>query len=143
MATERPVAGRLDIVAMAMDKLPVDVTVLAAQGSRDNVINFSEVVQREVQSAGSASPLLPLEEPGYSSGQFGVMAKPAGPVNPVAIEGTFVAADLDVPPDGCLGVLEEGRSILGREGPLAGFQAPVFCRHPVTALLRMATFCPA
>src|SRR5437762_3131842 len=91
------VPGRLVIVAVRVDELPVAVAILPAHCERDDMVDFQQIVQPEVQSTVGAPPLLPVEQLGYPFGQFGVAAEPAGPIDPVAVVGALLAPNLHVP----------------------------------------------
>src|SRR5262245_15838818 len=79
------VRGRLRIVAVSVQELPVRGRVRPSAAARDPVVALHQLPELgEVPSAPGTAPLLPFEQSGFARGQVGVAAQSAGPVVPVA-----------------------------------------------------------
>jgi hypothetical protein len=86
--------GRLGIVAVTVEHLPVVGPVRAPDRTGDRMVHFHEVVHaREVQSTPGAPPLLPLQQGSPGWRYFGVVAQPARPVQEIAVVEAGVALD--------------------------------------------------
>lgn len=109
------------------------------------MINVHRVPIREVQTAGSPSPLLLLQEPGDSRGYVWMASYASAPVDPVAVVGTARALDFHMALDGGVCVAGEACPAVGwLEGPASPIvHSPVCARDPGLLLVRVAGDCPS
>jgi hypothetical protein len=91
---------RLRIVAVSMQRLKVRRACIAAIAI--DMINFNPILRVEEQpTVGTVSPLL-LEQQGQSRTDPWMPSLSRAPIDPIAIIGTAVAPDFDMPGDGDL-----------------------------------------
>src|SRR4029453_16974572 len=111
-----PVLPRFRIVAVSMERLPIGRARIAAIAI--NVIDLDPVVVLEEQPAISTAPVLLFEQLRQSRTGARVPSLSGTPVHPLALIGTAVACDLDMPRDGHLtmGVEAHGIGGCGRGG---------------------------
>jgi len=127
---ERLQVGRARIVVLTID-----------------VIHFDLVVLLEAQPTIPTTPVLPFEQLGQSQTDTWVPSSSGTPVHPIAIIGTAMALDLDMPGNGHLlmGMEVDGvrPSRWGGEGATGVEPVPVSLNGPPDGLGRVSSVCPA
>src|SRR4029450_1671503 len=120
------------IMAVSMKGLQIGIARILSIAT--DVIHLQSVLLLEEQPTIGAAPALPLQQLGQSGIDGGVTPTPATPIHPVAIIGTAMAGDLDVPCDPHLAMRVEvhGVRIGGRcgEGQTCVPPAPVPLHGP-------------
>src|SRR5437660_263518 len=106
----RTISGRLRVVAMTMEQLPVGVAVLPTGRDGHHVVDFHPVSMANLQSTPAAPTLLPSQQDAGPSRQPWLAAKSAAPIRPVPIIRAAAALHLDVP-------LDRGRAVPGQLRP--------------------------
>jgi hypothetical protein len=124
--------------------LPVWIDVATTEIQWLDVIDFWPVLRLEEQSTSSTATLLAAYERCHASRQNLVLAETSGPVNPVAIIGTFVSLDLHMAADGRAVMIEQSRPVPISEDPRPALLClPIPIGYPVAGLTMMAKHRPA
>jgi hypothetical protein len=133
------------LVALLMEKLEVRHRIRSPAGLGNYMIDFHSLSIHKEQTARRAFPLLSLQEPSDSRGDFGMMTQADTPIHPVPVIWTARALDLHMSADRGPIVRVQAERAVGRlEDPTLPFiHSPVLTRRPALFLIRMAVDCPS
>lgn len=96
---ERAILSGLAVMTMSVEELPVFHIIGSARNDGHDVVVFPDILRCKDESTTSAFAPLLLEQYRDTLWKLRVCARPACPVEPVAIEDAFGASYFDVPFD--------------------------------------------
>jgi hypothetical protein len=96
---------RFRIMAVSMERLQIAIARIAS--ITIDVINLNAVIMVEAQPTRRTAPMLPFEQFGQAWTDIRMPSASRVPIHPVAIIGTAIAPDFDMPCNGYLTVREE------------------------------------
>ena len=102
---------RFRVVAMSMERLQIRIARISVVTI--DMVHFDPVVMLEEQPAIATASVLRFEQLRQSRTGGWMPSLSSAPVHPIAIIGTPVASDLDMPCDGHLTVEVEGHGVRG------------------------------
>ena len=146
--TEREIVlvlPRFRVVAVSMQRLQIGRARITSIAT--DVVDLDPIIMLEEQPTIATAPALPLQQFCSSKTHTRVSSMSRAPVHPIAIIGTAVALDLDMPGDGHLAVRQEvcgiGIGGGGGKGQTGAQPVPVPLHPPGGGLLRVSPVCPA
>src|SRR5881409_184405 len=146
--TERDIVlvlPRFRVVAVSMQRLQIGRARITSIAT--DVVDLDPIIMLEAQPTIATAPALPLQQFCSSKTHTRVSSMSRAPVHPIAIIGTAVALDLDMPGDGHLAVRQEvcgiGIGGGGGKGQTGAPPVPVPLHPPGGGFLWVSPVCPA
>ena len=124
---------------MSVQQLQIVVSLIAALGFRNDMIDFEGIMLREVQPTRVTASLLFAQVSCHAEADGRMTAQACAPIHPIAIIRAPGGLDFHMAADGRVGVQREGASFQRwLEAPaLALVYPPVFAHDPVLGLMQM------